>query len=303
MEIYSVVIIGSGPAALTAAVYCGRYDLKTIVIGEVSGGTLSRASEIGNWPGIEKISGIELTKNMINHVKSLGIEVITRKIDNIRKDGNEFIVEGRNISVRAKKVILATGTKPRQLNIPREEEFTGSGISYCNTCDGIYFKDKVVAVVGGGNSGCSSANELTGIASKIHLLCAEPKFMFAEPARIKQIENNPKIEKYFNASIIELLGEDKLEGIKLNDGTIIKVSGVFVEIGLIPNKEFLNKIGLTLNNDGYVIADKKMRTNIPGLFSAGVVNEGTFAQAITSAAEGAIAANTAYGEIKSETNV
>lgn len=302
-EKYDVIIIGAGIASLSAAIYCGRYNLKTIVIGEVFGGTLSRATEIGNWPGIEKISGLELTKHMINHVKSFGIEVLPRKIENIKKEGNGFIVEGKNVVVRAKKVILATGTKPRQLNLPREEEFIGSGISYCNTCDGIYFRNKVVGVVGGGNSGCSSANELTGIVSKVHLFCAEPTFIFAEPARVEQINNNLKIEKYFNTTIVELLGKHHLEGVKLSDGKIIILSGLFVEIGLISNKEFLNKIGLTLNKEGYVIVDNKMRTNIPGLFSAGSLNDGAFNQALASAAQGSIAAHSAFSEIKAETNV
>ena len=302
-EKYDLCVIGVGPAGTAAAIYAGRYNLKTIVVGEIFGGTLSRAAEIGNWPGIEKISGLELTKHMINHVKSFGIEVLSRKVDNIKKEGNEFIVEGKNLVIRAKKVILASGTNPRQLNLPREEEFIGSGISYCNTCDGIYFRNKIVGVVGGGNAGCSSANELTDIASKVHLMCAEPKFIFAEPARIKQIESNPKIEKHFNIEIIELLGKDKLEGVKLKDGRIIKLDGLFVEIGLIPNKEFLNKIGLILNKDGYVIIDSKMGTNIPGLFSAGSVNEGSFAQALASAAQGSIAAHSAFSEIKAETNV
>ena len=238
MDTYDVAIIGAGPAGLTAGIYCGRYALKTIIFGEVLGGTISYAHEVGNWPGFEKIAGSELTTKMVDHVKNLGITILNKKIENVKKDGNEFIVEGKNLAVRAKKIILASGMKRRQLNVPREDEFIGSGISYCNTCDGIYFRNKVVGVVGGGNAGCSSANELSDIVSKIHLMCVEPKFIFAEPARIKKIEENPKIETHFGVEIIELIGKDKLEGVKLKDGRTIPLEGLFIEIGSEPDKSF-----------------------------------------------------------------
>ena len=303
METYDVAIIGAGPAGLTAGIYCGRYALRTIIFGEVMGGTISYAHEVGNWPGFEKISGLELTAKMVDHVKNLGITVLNKKIENIRKEGNEFIVEGKNITIKARKVILASGMKRRQLNVPREDEFIGSGISYCNTCDGIYFKNKVVGVVGGGNAGCSSANELADIVSKVHLMCVEPRFIFAEPVRIKQIEANTKIEKHFNVEIAELLGKDKLEGVKLKDGRIIPLDGLFVEIGSEPDRAFLYKLGIRLTEGGFVITDSKMRTNIPGFFSAGTVNEDVFSQAIIAAGEGALAAHSAFSEIKAETNV
>lgn len=298
MEIVDVAIIGTGPAGLTAAIYCARYNLKTIVLGKVFGGTISMAQEIGNWPGKQNISGINLANEMIEHVKSLGVQVLPKEVTNITKRDEDFIVDYEDYSILAKKVILATGTKRRKLNLPREDEFTGAGISYCNTCDGIYFKNKVVGVVGAGNAGCSSANELAGIAKKVYMFCPEPNFMFAEPARSKLIENNPNITKYFSTNITELIGDDRLRGIKLKDGTEITLDGLFIEIGSEPDIDFLQKTNVALNKNGYIVVDNKMRTSIKGIFSAGSINEGAFDQAISAAAQGALAANSVYSEFK-----
>jgi thioredoxin reductase (NADPH) len=298
MEIVDVVIIGTGPAGLTAAIYCARYNLKTIVLGKVFGGTMSMALDIGNWPGIEKTSGVDLATSMINHVKSLGVQVLNKEVTNITKRDEDFIVDYEDYSILAKKIILASGTKRRKLNLDREEEFTGAGISYCNTCDGIYFKNKVVGVVGAGNAGCSSANELSGIAKKVYMFCPEPTFMFAEPARSKLIEDNPNIIKHFSSNIVELLGDDRLRAIKLKTGEEIKLDGLFIEIGSEPDIEFLEKIGVDLNKNGYIMVDDKLRTSVKGVFSAGSVNDGAFDQAIYAAAQGALAANSVYRELK-----
>jgi len=300
MEFYDICVIGAGPAGLTAAIYAGRYNLKTIVLGRVFGGTISMAHEVGNWPGTEKISGADLANNMINHVKSLGIEVLPKRVEQVTKVDDMFVIACEGFTVNAKKVILACGTKRRQLNVAREEEFTGNGLSYCNTCDGIYFKDRVVGVVGGGNAGCSSANELAGVAKQVHIICPESSFIFAEPIRSKLIEDNSNIVKHFNATVVELIGDDRLKGVKLSDGTVISLAGLFVEIGAEPDKVFLTKIGLPINKNGYVVADSKMKTSIPGLFSAGSVNHNNFDQAISAAFQGALAANTAYKELKGD---
>jgi len=297
---YDIVIIGAGPAGLTAAVYAARYKLKTIVIGEMPGGTINQAHKVGNFPSYTSISGIELGQKMAEQVKENGVEIFYDKISEITKKNELFNVKGHEAHVSAKKVILAIGTKRRTLNLPREKDLIGKGVSYCATCDGLFFKNKVVGVIGGSDAALSEALYLAEVAKKVYIIYRKASFFRAEPKWVEMVEKNKKIEPVFESNVTELLGEKKLEGVKLDTGKKLELDGLFIEIGSDPEKDFFEKIGLKVSKNGYVVVDREMRTSIKGILSAGELNEGTFRQAIVACAEGAIATHTAYEEIKED---
>ncbi len=298
---YDIAIVGAGPAGLTAALYASRYKLKTIVIGELPGGTITQAHEVGNFPSYNAISGFELGQKMANQVKNNGVEIFFDTITAISKTQSKFQIKGHEANILAKKVILAIGTKRRKLELKREGELTGKGISYCATCDGLFFKEKIVGVVGGSDAALSEALYLAEVAKKVYIIYRKENFFRAEPKWVELVEKNKKIEPIFSSNVIELLGETKLQEVKLDSGKNVALDGLFIEIGSVPERELFEKTGLKLSKTGYVIVDKEMKTNIKGIFSAGELNEGTFRQAIVACAEGAIAAHTAYEEIKSDT--
>lgn len=297
---YDIAIVGAGPAGLTAAIYASRYKLKTIVIGELPGGTITQAHEVANFPSYTKISGFELGQKMVEQIKENNVELFYDKVLEINKKQDVFQIKGQEIDITAKKVILAIGTKRRKLELKNEKELTGKGVSYCATCDGLFFKDKVVGVVGGSDAALSEALYLAKIAKKVYIIYRKENFFRAEPKWIELIEKNKKIEPVFNSNIIELIGEKKLEAVKLDLGKTLTLDGLFIEVGSIPEKDFFKEIGLKTSEQGYVIVDREMKTSIKGIFSAGELNEGTFRQAIVACAEGAIAAHTAYEELKND---
>lgn len=300
MEEYDVAIVGAGPAGLMAAVYTGRYKLNTIVFGELLGGTMSEAHSVCNFPTYCNISGIEISQKMVDQVVKLGIEIVMERINSITKKEKYFVLKSQSREVKAKKVIISIGRKRRQLGIERENELKGKGISYCATCDGPFYRDKIVAVVGGSDAALSSAVFMADIAKKVYIIYRGEKYKKAEPIWIDLVEKNPKIESIFNSNIVEFLGKGTLEGVKLDTGKELKVDGVFIEIGSEPQSEFIKSIGLKTDEFGYIIVDSKMRTSVRGIFSAGDLNSNNFKQAVVAAAEGAIAANTAFEEIKIE---
>lgn len=297
---YDVAVIGAGPAGLMAAVYAGRYKLKTVVIGELHGGTIGEATMVCNFPTYNDISGGELSLKMVDQVKNLGIEMLSQKVERVEKSGEGFLIHGDGNGIKAKKIILSIGTKRKRLRIPREKELTGKGISYCSACDGLFFKDKVVGVVGGNDAALVSALHLADIAKKVYIIYRRDRFVKGEPTWVEMVLRNKKIEPIFGSNVKELFGKEKLEAVVLDSGKRLAVDGLFVEIGSEPKMEFLSKMGLKLDAEGYVVVDKMMRTSTHGIFSAGDLNSGNFKQAVIATAEGAIAANTAYEEIKYE---
>ncbi|MCD6225946.1 FAD-dependent oxidoreductase [bacterium] len=294
---YDLIIVGAGPAGLMAAVYAARYRLKTLVLGKLIGGLISEAADIANFPTYEVITGRELTDKFQKQVEALGVEIKFAEVEEIVPQKKEFFLKASQGEFVARKVILAIGTERRKLGVKGEKELTGKGVSYCATCDAAFFKDKTVAVVGGGNAALSSALLLAKFARKVYIIYRREKFFRAEPAWIEQVESNPKIEPVFNAVIEEILGKDKVEGVRLNNGKELSLDGVFVEIGSSPNEELTQKLGLK-TEDGYIVVDKKQRTNIPGIFAAGDITNNPLKQAITACAEGAVAATTAFEEIR-----
>lgn len=293
---YDLVIIGAGPAGLTAAIYAARYKLSAVVLGKLPGGLASEASEIWNYPGVPKVGGMELMMKMIKQVKDLGVEI---KNETVKEMKCGFSVVTNKTTYDAKKILIATGSTRNKLGIMREKELSGKGISYCATCDAGFYKDKVAGVVGGGDAALMAADLLSKFATKVYILYRKDRFFRGEPAWVDQIAKNDKIETMFNTEVSEFIGKEKLEGVKLKDGKELKLDGLFVEVGSSPNIEIAGKLGIKMDGQ-YIATDKKQQTNILGAYAAGDVTNNTFKQIIVACGEGATAVHSAYEAIQSE---
>lgn len=295
---YDVIIIGAGSAGMAAGIYTARFGLETVIIGKVVGGLLNDSHRVENYPGFTAIPGFDLMMKFKEHVDSLKVPVKEEWVTSINKnkDGT-FTATTDKAEYTGKTVILTMGTKHRHLGLPHEEEFAGKGISYCATCDGAFFKDQDVAVVGGGDSAALGAQLLAQHAKSVTVLVRKEK-MRAEPINLKRLEENDTITIKYNTEVKELLGKDGLEGVKLSDGSELKVTGLFVEIGHIIQSELAEQLGVKLNEHKEIIIDSGSKTNVPGIYAAGDVANRRFKQAITGAAEGVIAAFSAYEFIK-----
>lgn len=296
-QLFDTAIIGAGPAGLSAAVYLSRYALKPIVIGDLFGGTATKSHEIGNWLGDEKITGSAFAKKATDHAKSYGVPFTVARVRGIEREGLVFALElDSGETVHAKTVLLATGTEHRHLNIPGEKEFSGKGVSFCATCDGFFFKDKTVAVVGGSDSAAISALYLADIAAKVYVVYRGAALR-CEPFWEKRIEENEKIEVIYDTNIIEIRGAETVNGVTLDrahgGATTLAVDGVFVEIGADPKIDFAEALQLRVDDEGYVEVNKSCMASADGVWAAGDITTGSdkFKQILTAAAEGAIAAN------------
>jgi len=287
---YDVIIIGAGPAGLTAGIYAGRYMLKTLIIGELTGGAISEAHKVCNFPSHKDINGVDLSLRMVEQAKECGAELRNEVVESVTKG---FLVKTAKESFSAKKIIIASGRKKQKLNVPGEDNL--KGVSYCATCDGRFYKNKVVAVVGGSNSALTASLLLAEYATKVYIIYRKERFFRPEPAWIKLADNNPKIEYLMKRNIIEIQGAKSVERIILDDASNLNVDGVFVEIGSVPDKRFTEQLGLK-TKDNYVVVDNKQKTNIRGVFAAGDITNNPLKQAITACGEGAIAAFSAYEE-------
>jgi len=299
MKTYDVVIVGSGPAGLTAALYAARYNMKVLVIGKVPGGTIGEASKVCNFPTYETATGMELVKKMIDQIKNMDVEIKMEEVLNIDKKAKEFLVVTNKAKYSAKKIILATGTQRRKLNLPNEDKLIGYGVSYCATCDARLYKDKTVAVVGGSDAALTAALLLSEFAKKVLIVYRKDKFFRGEQAWISEIKKKKNILPIFNSRVVKLLGEKKLTGVELNDGKKLELDGLFVEIGSVPLDELAK--GLKLKFQGvFISVDKKQKTNIDGVYAAGDITNNPLKQMVTACAEGAIAANSVFREISSQ---
>lgn len=300
-KIYDVAIIGAGPAGMTAAIYSSRYNLKTIIFDPQSGGTANWAHEVENYPGFEKIEGIDLMSKFRKQAELHGAEFIDDTIKDIIKEKEGFIVKTEKKQFSTKAVIITTGTQKRKLNIPTEEKYAGKGISYCATCDGALFRDKITCVIGGSNAAAMSALLLTEYSKKVYLIYrgteAELK---ADPVRISQMKKNKKISLIFKTDVKEIKGKVFVESIALTNGQEIKTDGVFVEIGSVPSTYLAQKLGLKLGDQGYIQTTELMETNVPGIFAAGDIINKKLRQIVTATSEGATAAYSAYQYIKNK---
>lgn len=295
-KIFDVIIIGGGPAGLTAGIYSSRAKLSTVILNEGSyGGQVVMTNEVANYPGVELTNGYLLANTMKKQAKDFGCKLLSNiKISdyNIVENIKTITLDDERI-IKGKTVIFATGGRPRYLNVPGEEEFKGSGVSYCATCDGDFFTGKEIIVVGGGNSALEEAGTLTNFASKVTIVHQFDHFQ-AFPAVIEETKNNPKIDFIMESKITKLIGEGSLKKAIIEhipDGklTEMPIDGVFVFIGYVPNTENLKGL-LQLNDYNEIIVDSNMNTKIPGVFAAGDSIAKKYRQITTAVADGTIAA-------------
>lgn len=294
-KVYDVLILGGGPGGLTAGIYTGRYNLKTLVVAVSFGGTANLAGEVENWPGFIG-SGMELMMKVKDQAEQFGCEFLNTEVSKVEKIGEEFVLHYDEGVVRGKSLIVALGTEHRQLNIPGEKEFLGKGVSYCATCDGNFFKEKDVAVIGGADSAAKAALYLADICRKVTVVYRKHE-MRCEPISLKSIKKKENIEVMYFSQPVEVLGENVVNGLKIfreepekeAEEVVLDVSGVFIEAGAIPAVEVLKGLGLEMDN-GYIVTGKDSKTNVDGVFAAGDVTNCEMKQMITAAGEGAVAA-------------
>ncbi|MAG18300.1 MAG: thioredoxin-disulfide reductase [Candidatus Diapherotrites archaeon] len=299
MEEYDFIIVGAGSAGLPAAVYAARFKLKTLIIGAVVGGTIINTHIVENWPGIVEISGWDLMEKLKEHVKANEVEIVNDKVTDIKKENNSFIIKTLEKEFRAKTILIATGSERKKLNVKGEKEFTNKGVSYCAVCDGALFKDKVVGVIGGSDSAAKEALFLSEHAKKVYIIYRGTQIK-AEPINTERVEKNSKIEILYEKNLEEIFGEKMVTGVKFKEGGELKLGGVFVEIGAIPNSDLAGKLGVKLNDKKEIIIDAESKTNVSGVYAAGDVGNKHFKQAITGASEGVIAAFSAYEHINNK---
>jgi len=294
------VIIGAGPGGYSAAIYAARYKMDVMLIGEMPGGIAATAHDIRNYPGFKKVTGMELMMKMMEQAKELEVPVLQEVVQDILKqdDGN-FLIKTNKSEVIARKILIATGTARRELGLKREKEMTGKGVSYCATCDAGFYGGKVAGVVGGGDAALTAALLLAKFATKVYVIYRKAEFTKAEVAWIDEVKNNEKIEVLFEEEVAELVGEERLTGVKLKSGKEVNMDGLFIEIGGSPNTKLAQELGLDLK-DGSIIVDKDQNTNVAGVFAAGDVTDRPFKQIATASGDGATACYTAFKQLRAE---
>jgi len=303
---YDVIIIGGGPAGLTAGIYLSRTKLKVLILDTGTiGGQVVLTHEIANYPGIESISGYQLAKTMRKQAKKFGCDIRSNiKITSVELDNKqkEIIIDNKD-KYFANAVVISTGGKSRPLNVPGELEFTGKGISYCATCDGDFFQDKEIIVVGGGNSALEEAVSLTQYASKVTIIHQFDHFQ-AYPHAVEEAKNNNKINFIMESEIIEFLGNESIEKVKIehqktHEITEMNIDGVFVFIGYMPQTQMFENI-IKLNERKEIIVDDGFQTNVSGVFAAGDAIVKKYRQITTAVSDGTLAALNAIEFINSK---
>ena len=291
---YDMVVIGAGIAGLTAAIYGRRANKKVLVLeSRTYGGQIVSTKSIENYPAAMGISGFEFATKIYEQAVSLGVEI---KFENVMQviDGTEKQIKTNQNVYLAKTVVIATGSKNRTMGLANEEKLIGKGISYCATCDGAFFKNKIVAVVGGGNTALGDALYLSDLAQKVYMIHRREQFS-GEAALVEQLQARSNVEIIPNAQVVELWGEKQLTGVKISQNGVEKqliVDGLFVAVGRVPeNEKFANLV--ELDQHGYIIADESCQTGTAGIFVAGDCRTKTVRQLVTAAGDGAVAATNA----------
>ncbi|MHA1239606.1 MAG: NAD(P)/FAD-dependent oxidoreductase [Promethearchaeota archaeon] len=294
---YDLIVIGGGPTAIGSAIYAARFALDVLVIGKIFGGLIATTHLVENYPGITTTSGQGLMDMFKEHMDSLSIPYITDEIRSIEKADEHFILHSFFQKFKALSVVIATGSERKKLGIPGEEDFAGRGVSYCATCDGPFYKDKTVCVVGGSDSAAKEALFLSQNVKKVYIIYRGEEIR-AEPINKKRVEENHKIEIIYKTNIVEIKGDNTVKSVIFDNGTEFEVDGVFIEVGSIPNSDLAKRIGVKTNQKDEIIINRKSETNIPGIFAAGDVADAPFKQAITGVAEGVVAAYSVFDYIK-----
>ncbi|MFA5886848.1 MAG: FAD-dependent oxidoreductase [Patescibacteria group bacterium] len=295
---YDLIIIGSGPAGMTAGIYAARREMKTLIIGREVGGQLVWASEIENYPGFNKINAFELIDKIKQQTLGCGVEFKDDEVKRIEKTvrGTFLLYTGRE-SFEAKAVIVAIGLSPRRLAVPGEVEFNGRGVSYCANCDGPFFKNKIVAVIGGGNSALDAAEVMSKIGSQVYLIHYNDKLKAFE-ALLEEVKSKSNISILLNTTIKSIEGKDKVEKIKVlnsltNTVTEISLDGVFIEVGRIASTDLIADLA-DRDQKNQILANSKGETKTPGLFAAGDVTDCEFKQLTIAMGQATTAALSAY---------
>jgi alkyl hydroperoxide reductase subunit F len=289
-----VLVIGAGPAGMTAAVYCARKRLKVAIVTKDIGGQVAWTLGIENYMGFQYITGRELTEKFVEQVRQFPVPIVTDDVTELRREGDRFVIRtAGERSIEARTVIIASGKRPKELGLKDERRLIGRGLSYCATCDAPLFAKLDVAVVGGANSAVQAAIELAEIANKVYIVSRRADAVVAERA-----EKSTKLEKRIGYDIVDVLGQERVEGLIIRKRSTgqeenLDLRGVFVEVGLQPNTAFVKDL-VELNEQGEIIVDPKCQTSIPGLFAAGDVTMVHEKQIVVAAGEGAKAALSAH---------
>ncbi|MCF6097630.1 thioredoxin-disulfide reductase [Thermovorax subterraneus] len=292
---FDLAIIGAGPAGLSAAIYGARARLSTVIIEKMyPGGQAAITDIIENYPGFtEGIGGAELTEAMKKQAERFGAQFLNGEVEKIEKQNEKFLLSLKNETVEAKAVILAMGAQARRLGVKGEKEFTGRGVSYCATCDGAFYTDRTVMVVGGGDTAIEEALFLTHFAKSVTVVHRRSELRATKILQERAFKNE-KIKFIWDSVVEEIKGSDSvqevvLKNLKTGETTSIPVDGVFVAIGWDPNTAIVKDL-VKLNEKGYIITDENMATGVPGLFAAGDLREKSLRQVVTAVADGAVAA-------------
>ena len=299
-----LVIIGAGPAGLSAGIYASRYQMRTAIIGNLPGGLITTAHKVENYPGYASLSGWELGQKFEEHARSLGADIVADEATSISKtaDGS-FAVKTSSNTFETRAVLLSYGMKRRRLGVPGEGRFAGRGVSYCSVCDGAFFRDKVVGVIGGANAACDGALYLADVAREVYLIYRK-NALRAEPVVTNIIAGHPRIKTIFNTNVTAFTGEQQLGSVTLDapfqGSTELPLDGLFIEIGSEPDHSLLSGLEVSLDAEQFIHVDQRQHTSMAGIYAAGDITTGSakFQQAITAAAEGSIAAMSIYQDLK-----
>lgn len=281
------LIIGAGPGGMNAALYLKRAGIEPIILEKyIPGGEMLKTNKIENYLGYESIDGGELALKMKKQINNMGISIIHDEVLDVTFD-DMFIIKGKNDEYKADYVIVATGRKPRELGIRGEKELTGKGVSYCATCDGAFYRNKEVAIIGGGDSALTEALYLSDICSKVYVVVR--KDLRASDVLQNRVKAKDNIIILKNVEVSEFINNNGLSGVLLNNGKTLDISGLFIAIGGMPDVSFLKSLNVEIEK-GYIKTDDNMKTNVDGLYAIGDVRYKDFYQIITAASDGAIAA-------------
>lgn len=298
-----VAIVGSGMAGLSAGLYAGRYELDTVIIGHEFGGATSTAWTIENYPGYKAIDGYDLMIKVKEQVEGVGVKLMTDQVTSIDTiDSGYRLTTHGGQTVEAKTIIMAHGAARRKLGLPKEDEFAkGKGVHYCLTCDGPLYKGKTIGIVGGGDASVKGMNLAVQYADKIYAFVMLGE-LNAEPINYARLQPHigKKVELMFKTEVAELLGDQRLTSVKLKNGQEVMLDGLFIEIGAVPEMALVTKLGVKLDQYGYIAVNTMMETNVPGIYAAGDCTNffGHFKQDVTAAAMGAVAATSAFNLIQ-----
>lgn len=284
---FDIIIIGCGVAGMTASIYAKRANKSVLILEKNNyGGKIVNTMDIENYPIESHISGYDLATKLYNQIIDLGVEVKYEEVISITNNDIKE-VETKENKYKCKSIIIATGTTNRKLNIENEDKFIGKGISYCATCDGAFYKDKNVCVVGGGNTALEDALYLSNISNKVYLIHRRDTFR-GDQILVDKVKNTSNIEIIYNSNITKLNGNDHLESIIINDKDEINLDGLFIAIGQIPNNSIFKDI-INLDEEGYIISDELCHTNVEGIYVAGDNKKKELRQLVTATSDGAIA--------------